>query len=1169
MLNLRPIEPAGGDLASGRHDGRDHARAHSLLVNRIRHAVEKQRIRHKDKKPMLWSTTHGGRLGVKIRTQLLAEGLKALTNKSFAEIASTISKRISKPPQRGAGPSNPGERTGIDGRPDWTEKTIHSWLLNREVSPSNEFAERMISILAKLLQEQIDGRSASPRSVAEIIEEKNLSVDEVLQKVFAGVELPQTVSALSDLKSWAGPGLKIRPDAAEPQPLEEAAEEAKLFLEMEGGPRAVFISGVPHSGKKTALRYFFHGLSNGNFRLDEGMSLAVLAIALDDHTPEDFVDRVFNFYRRGHFSSFISDENSAELSLASKIEQIAAMAAATPACILIGDLAPIDEDEIVRAFSRDHIGQLISCLFKAHPQTRLLLTMKEAKNSLAGRASISLEHVKIVELPSKLRLSSDVRTSGLTALIAEDKKLSGLSWRLGQIAYHLAHTRLRAAGEQSRFNKQLRVCLQSDSPMGLLVLIWDRLLSTEERCLVGIVASSQDGVRVSVLSRVVTALAQLDPKLGLDPRMTHINNLISGLDRFVESRSVTVEPLLRMELLSREETLFSLDNGWRRHFLRLWWQSDVPTARLVHWLIAREAADQSRKIRSHGLVGGGSSSFGRDIQTFHALVASVDAAAVISGQAKITTDLAANSRNGGDGAANLEALILPPLDIHADVPDPKLVLRYCYFELYTKDLQGPSARLFTVLDDAQTRLGLLLSLFNPEIPWVPASERKLSATLGAYGHFLSTFEPKHQVDILAGIAIAALRVENYGLLSNAVRLGEEIYRERRGVGISTINFMRLLRTKVDAGLLLGGDPDAIRVIENDVALDLPARRHDVQLTAVAAGINDILQNVLPASKDCDRDLTIARGKLLARLGEVYHVAGKLSSARNEFRKALELERNVCEAAGYEAFLAPVIGGRGARSRLRMLIDIAKRVHRKSGFSEFIFADQLALPIPLLVSASDPLIVEAHRMNDLNARRMSRNRAADAIGLKVDSARLAVLNHDFQKAYALLDRADALKFAPGASPESLLELTAVKTRYLIDGAALCFNMNAANSIFSSGMQIAKIADYLCTDLQRGPEAVAAILIERAKRSGAAFQKLVTLQKQVPYPYATYFEYLEGLRLAVESRQTDVDVESLLRKAATHTTKAIDQMMESAYGMHLREASRFRRSLCKALDYYAGG
>lgn len=48
-----------------------------------------------------------------------------------------------------------------------------------------------------------------------------------------------------------------------------------------------------------------------------------------------------------------------------------------------------------------------------------------------------------------------------------------------------------------------------------------------------------------------------------------------------------------------------MDNAWRRLFLAPWWNSETSTARLIHWLIAREAADQSRRMRLHGFAAGG------------------------------------------------------------------------------------------------------------------------------------------------------------------------------------------------------------------------------------------------------------------------------------------------------------------------------------------------------------------------------------------------------------------------------------------------------------------------------------------------------------------------------------------------------------------------------------
>ncbi|WP_164133786.1 hypothetical protein, partial [Stenotrophomonas maltophilia] len=71
-----------------------------------------------------------------------------------------------------------------------------------------------------------------------------------------------------------------------------------------------------------------------------------------------------------------------------------------------------------------------------------------------------------------------------------------------------------------------------------------------------------------------------------------------------------------------------------------------------------------------------------------------------------------------------------------------------------------------------------------------------------------------------------------------------------------------------------------------------------------------------------------------------------------------------------------------------------------------------------------------------SRRVSRERIVDAIGLRIDAARLAALQHNFASAYRALDEVASARLLSGSSLEVLLELNAVRTRYLIDGAILC-------------------------------------------------------------------------------------------------------------------------------------
>ncbi|WP_163103769.1 hypothetical protein, partial [Acinetobacter baumannii] len=77
-----------------------------------------------------------------------------------------------------------------------------------------------------------------------------------------------------------------------------------------------------------------------------------------------------------------------------------------------------------------------------------------------------------------------------------------------------------------------------------------------------------------------------------------------------------------------------------------------------------------------------------------------------------------------------------------------------------------------------------------------------------------------------------------------------------------------------------------------------------------------------------------RGKLLGKLAETYHVAGRFHAARTTYVEAVTLERLLL-ADPAEPSIAPILGGRGARSYLRFMLDRAKTIGRTARWPLFI------------------------------------------------------------------------------------------------------------------------------------------------------------------------------------------------------------------------------------------
>ena len=1123
-----------------------------------------------DAKKRFWCNEPCGRLGVKVRTEILVRCLQRGAPNRFSAvrtIASSLFKRMERAlPQRGAGPSNKKEKVGLGGRPLWTEETFYAWLVHRDIAPTQEDAEKILLMLADIVSDALSAHGGIPPVIQNAVTDSNRSIPEVVTAVLGMVDLGTATAwkAPDGFRPWIGPSFLLEPDAAAPDTLSKAASDAESYLKETDGPRVVMLSGPPHCGKKTALRFF---LRRGNkyLRLTDNTALPVLAVALGDHTPEEFVEHVFQFYNAAHFSSLNLNRRPARISAMAKIERIRSMAAITPACILLADVAPIDEDEIIRSLSRDYVGDLVFSLLHGHPLTRVVITNTRFRHGPGRDATRLCEHTKIIPIELRIPLSSVRHFPSLTidgSELSSELRVSGLSWRLAEIAIQLAKRRIEAAGEQSRFQRQCAVRLEEDSPTGLAALIWDRLLSADEHTLVGLIASSQDGLRASVLKRMIASLQRLDRAAwpGAIPSELQLCGGVTALEKLVQSRIIDVETCLAPMTVSEQEPLFSLDDSWRRTFLMQWCEKNAAWSRLGHWLIAREAAHQSRRMRLHDVGSGTVVSFGRDVQALHALIASIDTTAIVtsahSGQA--------------DAPNHLESSILPELEVHAAPPDPRLVLRYAYLLLYRRDLEGAQYRLVTSLDDSRTRLGILLPLFAPETPWLRVDERSLSRTFRVYGHLAVSLDPNELLELLTGIAIAALRVQRYRLLSAAARLGEELVADPKGAGLSMTTSMRLLRAEIDAGLLLGGNPEALVSPTSEASEPSHAslhRPHDVQLTDVARRIRNLLDGpfALSAEQAASIDILTARGKLFARLGEGYHAAGYLRAARKAFESAVDLQAQVLKLLPCGSSLAPVLGGRGVRSLLRFLIDVAHRKAWDEQWSVFIFRDELALPVPRRIDPNSPLLAEASRLHEEDARLMSRGHATDAIGLKIDGARLAVVRHDFAGALALVDPAASMKFT-GSSVEVSLELVTVRTRITIDAAILCLNRNAEKAVFNSDAEVAALATYLGRNPTDNPMMLAEFLMERARDSWRTLKKLLALQGNRSCPLMTYARYLEVLLRAVESRRNGNNTAEVLKGARFQLDGVLRHMKESGYGAHLFEARRLRDGINAALAHY---
>lgn len=1058
----------------------------------------------------------------------------------------------------------------------WGAAQLARWLRFETVAVATEDgAQRILDQLALFVGDKL--KLAEPDAIWRALQRPYASRDDAAAALVALVSeslIPEWLSPFGYV-SWVDASFSTNPASFDEAALNGIARQVTGHLADIDGPRVAVIRGGPHSGKKVVLRHIIAALpkSGGMFRLANGVLVPVLALALDDHDPRSFVDAVYRFFASARYRRDEVERRVAMFEQGDKISRIGAMARGVPACVVLADIAGIEEDEVVRSMAGSPVGEVISALLAGHRFTRVAFTTTN-RSDLGGaalEASVRCDHMKEFDVPGLLSLPDVLRALGNEVEPCDvGQEVGGLTARLAQMA--LGFRKDSAGAERDRHVAVCIAALRRDDAYHLVEFICRRLLTADEFFLAGLIASSHDGLRASVLDRILPEMHRLEGHPG--PFRMQWRELIRRCEDLIQVRTSTGDPQLgdNPGEVTAEE-LFAVDDGWRRHVLKLWFEQDRVRARMAHWLIAREATDQARILRHSRSQGRLDVSFGRDVQALNALVAAIDTTEILStlaGQGLATPPA------GSPYLVYAEAEHLPPLRRRRAKPSSAAMLRYCYLQLYLNDLDGADFGLLSRKQDAATRLGILLRLFAPEVPWQRVKDRQLSHELRDYGHLIITFSPEEFMEILVATAISALRLERYDIVAAAARLGERFFIDRAGAGLSTLSYARLLRAEVDAGLLLGGNPDRFPLVEapEHSQDNVSGLEPDTDLLDVAARLKSLLDGpfAVRVGEAASNDHAKARGKLLCKLGETYHVAGRFHHARLCFDEAVAMERALL-ADQRTRSIAPVFGGKGARSYLRFMLDRARTIRRKGRYLTFIFIDELALPAPQLILASED-VERAEGIMAMSSRRVSRERIVDVIGLQIDAARLAALQHDFARAYGALEAALSARVLSGSSLEVLLELNAIRTRFLIDGAILCLQGNAKNfplegirTEFESKQQIEQIAIHLGMPHKAADLDISGRLLKQAEDSLSMFTKLLESRRVKPATYAIDRDYLAILIAGVKSRFVDTrDVPAILARMQLSLDAVIDAMRRTEYRMHMWEATRLRRGIRAALGHY---
>ncbi|MER8513714.1 hypothetical protein NKH47_12270 [Mesorhizobium sp. M1060] len=1116
----------------------------------------------------LWTRAPSGKLGVRVRLEILLRCLqRARPSRSSswpdAKVGTALWKRMRSGarPIRAFGPTVADDEIDpITKRPYWNSKTYVNFLQHRGVAPSDDFAEKIVRELSFLVAEQIWPAAVDKTQISELLDDPRHSIEALAKAILSRAQLNavQVWREEHRHRPFKSTSFTFLPSEGSAPNMEPSARRARAYLAMPDGPRAYFVGGPPYSGKKTVLRHFLKDCDEGWFKLKDSSRLPVFAASMLDQTAGQLIDEIYAFYLSGQP---IREEYSPTVREATqwKLRRIEAMARMTPACILLADTDPISRDDVFRSLSDGPIDAVVAILLGAHPLTRLLITTGDAGevDRFVREATRLCRHCTQETLDGVFDIG---QITGLGSSVASGKRVSGKTWRLAWITSRLierADLRKKPA-----LLRQRETLIKADDANGLTDFLWDKLLAARERTLLGVVAISQDGLRLSVLIRILRGLEHAN---AFDvPAIDSLPETLTALVDLVTEHQFDIEDELLQPGEAGVERLFSVDQDWRIHFLERWWGTDSRRARVGHWLVAREAADQARRLRVAQVEVVSSECTGREIQALHALIASIDPVDLLDG---------ASDQRSGKMTESVEWLVLPPLDERAPMPDPLTALRFAYLCLYRINIEGRDYQLLRVHEDAATRLSLLLPLFAPETPWLGLKDRTLSSRVPS--HISFAFEPREIIDLLASIAIGANRLRRHDIMLAAVESGREIFGEAGKRQVSVVNYMRLRRTEFEAGILLAGSPSELATRTKPAGE--PGTPRFTNMFDVIEAMNDFLGGdlkPLDAAEAEDLALRTAQAKLLARLGETYHCTAQIGRARRAFMRARELELDIIRAGAAGSTMSPVLGGRGARRYLRLLVDIALRRTYSSDRPTFVFSDGLGVPAMAFPTNMPAETRFAQMLHDINCRRLLPGHMEDGVGLKIDGARIAAMCRQPGHALRLLDAAQtSLRLSSGSDFELVLEFFALRTRLQLDSSFACFARHFAASTHSLDDVVESVRRYLRPASDTDALGLGTELIKRARASKRLLDEMINILAREDGPSTISAELLEAQLVVAETRikesQGALAVATDLADAAELVKTAMKSMHHTKFRMHLWNAREILRGIHSAISRQSPG
>jgi len=934
----------------------------------------------------------------------------------------------------------------------WDEISFYNLLVGRNTPPDGDwkyFLETLAGDCARALVQDL-----AATDILQYARIAALALEDCLDNIFDLAEgysvrlTPSIDPNLASLPVWQQPDWKGPP----PEDSVDAAGKILSLLKA-ANKRIVYVRGASYSGKREVTRSVIHAMG-GKYFMAKNRRLPIFAHAVGNMSATLFIDRVFDFFT----SADPFDMVRQHLTWATKLEIIAGVAKREPVLFIVADIELFSQDAVVRRLRGDKIGDVLEAIVNGHPESQILVTISGEEGTLPWQdraaSPVMLNPTREVFLAAIEGLDPSLQMQ-----IVDMKQLTGLTMRLAlPIVRHAIKL-----GQFPVRKREFLDALHRNSEKEILNFTWTKLLSDVDRALLGLIASSHDGLRLTTLDRMVREMRKFGHKGDDGERLGQLPNTPTELHDWALSRDDIVS--LRHEAPAARgvgvaDTLY-IREALRRLVLEVWMTSSKALARSGFWCIARVAADQARTIAMDHGEDAPENTLSLYLQSLHALIASVDPEQIKSyaDEAPPPTDEVPASEEW------IGTNVLAPLGIGAENrPTATFIYRYAWKQLYMLDVEGETRRLTNIFDDPRARLEALMPFFRPDTPWISANLREFCsapgdtltlAELGPAGHALT---PGEQVDLLTAVALAALKVGRLHLARDAVQLGRLLRAEYENT-LSLRALLRLYRVEIDIGILCGGNPDAKLQNELEFCKRVPRpgqlkpadfNPHDHTLDSLEKRIQELLERnglqrgsingkaaaqAAKSGKEDEnlrlaRDYRFVRGKLYERRGEVAYLQNQREEAMQFFMRTIAEERALAKLALSGDATPTIVGGRGARRIVRFCLWMAVN----SNFDRIEFdSDNLHWPTPTKILPDNDWIARANALIDINRTRVTRGYWSDRLGILLDESQVAMTLWDFDHANDLVDMAVKSAERSGADLEILLELGMVRCNIAVESA----------------------------------------------------------------------------------------------------------------------------------------